>query len=429
MSDKKVVFYGAGGNAEIKHKFTLSRIGERQAVAFCDRDPYKQGKSFIGLPVMSFADAEKQFGDFDVYVTANKRNAPSIIGFLLENGVSPERIVNYEPIEKRSGCASIESRILLIFSGSYLEFIYCGCVGVGARFPQWRPKIILDDAELDIKMFSEIIDDKLKFIEMIKNGYYPEICKNCLLKKENGYFYANSKLRQIDLAGHAPCNFKCYNCGNVQQWPRCTYNAWDIILDRFGVIEESGLVADDCIIILSLGEYTVARNHGAVLKRLEKYPLILFSNAYKWSDPTAEALSNGYTWLRVSVDAGTRETFKKIKGVDGWERVCENLERYSKLGTLVLKYIIFPGQNDDEANLKGFYELCDRLGAKADLSRDFAGDGDFIDETLERIAEFIIHFQNSGKLHGVECRPGERARLQVLLNEKGASPVSQWENS
>jgi hypothetical protein len=111
MSERKVVFYGAGENAEIKHKFTLSRIGERQAIAFCDRAPYKQGKNFLGLPVMSFADAEKQFGDFDVYVTANERSAPDIIGFLLENGVDHERILNYEPIEKRLGCATIESWI------------------------------------------------------------------------------------------------------------------------------------------------------------------------------------------------------------------------------------------------------------------------------------------------------------------------------
>jgi hypothetical protein len=427
MSNRKVVFYGAGENAEIKHKFSLSRIGEREAVAFCDRDPHKQGKNFLGLPVMSFADAEKQFGDFDVYVTANDLNAPSIIGFLLENGVSPERIVNYEPVEKRPGCAVIESWINLIFSGNHLEFNYC-CIFAVGQFTE-RPKRILDDDRLDMDIFSDIIDEKLKIAEIIKKSSPLSFCANCWLYKKNEYQYANSKLRQINIGGYAPCNFKCYHCGNVQQWERCAYNAWDIILDRFGVIEESGLMADDCLITLSLGEYTVARNHGAVLKRLEKYPLILFSNAYKWSDPTAEALSNGYTWLRVSIDAGTRETFKKIKGVDGWERVCGNLERYSKLGTLVLKYIIFPGQNDDEANLKGFYGLCDRLGAKANLARDFAGDGDFTDETLEKAAEFIIHFQNSRKLYGVECRLGERTRLQALLKAKGAPPVSQWENS
>jgi pyruvate-formate lyase-activating enzyme len=431
---RKVVFYGAGENAELKHKFSLSRIGEREVVAFCDRDSHKQGKNFLGLPVMSFVDAEKQFGDFDVYVTANAQSAPNIIGFLLENGVALERIINYEPVEKRSGCAAIESRIFLIFSSDHLEFIYCCCASGLGRFMEERPMGILDDNRLDGNIFSGIINDKLKIAEKLKNApqHTPPLCENCGWYKKSGYHYANSKLRQIDFVGYAPCNFKCYHCANIQQWEKCTYNAWDIILDRFGVIEESGLMADDCLVVLALGEYTVVRNHGAILKRLERYPLILFSNAYVWSDPTAEALSNGNTWLRVSVDAGTRETFKKIKGVDGWERVCGNLEKYSKLGTLVLKYIIFPGQNDDEANLNGFYELCDRLGAKANLVRDFAekeGDGDFTDETLERAAEFIIHFQSRGKLYGVECRPGERARLQALLKAKGALPVSQWENS
>jgi pyruvate-formate lyase-activating enzyme len=429
MDNRKLVFYGAGEDAELKHEFSLSRIGDREPVAFCDRALHKQGKTFLGLPVMSFADARKQFGDFDIYITANWQHAPNIIGFLLENGVNPERIVNYEPVEKRSGCAVIESWITLSFSGDHLEFTYC-CIFGGGQFTE-RPKVILDNNKLDMNIFSGIINEKRRISETIQNGSPCfQICKNCYSNKETGYFYANSKLRQIHITGHAPCNFKCYHCGNVQQWPRCTYNAWSIALDRFEVIEESGFLANDCLIALSLGEYTVARNHGAVLKRLKKYPLILFSNAYKWSDPTAEALSDGRAWLRVSVDAGTREAFKKVKGVDGWEKVCGNLEKYSKLGTLILKYIIFPGQNDDQANFNGFYELCDRLGAKAELSRDFAiEESELGDETLEKMAEFIIHFQTCGKLYGVECRVGERARLRTLMEEKGVPLVSQWENS
>jgi hypothetical protein len=428
MDNRKLVFYGAGEDAELKHEFSLSRIGDREPVAFCDRALHKQGKTFLGLPVMSFADAEKQFGNFDVYITANERNAPDIIGFLLENGACPERILNYEPVEKRSGCATIESWIYLLFSGDHLEFNYCSCGADLGRFME-RPKRILDDNRLDGEVFSSIVGDKLEFAEKLKSFpqiHTPSSCEGCWWHKKIGYHYANQKLRRINVGGHAPCNFKCYHCGNVHQWERCTYNAWDIFFDKFRVIEESGFMADDCLVTLSLGEYTVAKNHDVVLKYLERYPLILFSNAYVWSDPTAEILSNGHTWLRVSVDAGTRETFKRIKGVDGWERVCGNLERYSRCGTLVLKYIIFPGQNDDEVNLNGFYELCDRLGAKANLSRDFAGDDDFTDETLERAAEFIVHFQTRGKLYGVECRPGERARLQELLKIKDALPISQW---
>jgi len=112
MNDK-VVFYGAGEHAMLTHKRTLDRIGCREPVAFCDRDPNKHGKTFLGLPVMSFQDATERFGDTDIYVTANERHAPDIIGYLLEDGVKPERIVNYEPVEKRRGCIHLESLLML----------------------------------------------------------------------------------------------------------------------------------------------------------------------------------------------------------------------------------------------------------------------------------------------------------------------------
>jgi wyosine [tRNA(Phe)-imidazoG37] synthetase (radical SAM superfamily) len=178
-------------------------------------------------------------------------------------------------------------------------------------------------------------------------------------------------------------------------------------------------MADDCLVTLSLGEHTIAKNHEEILRHLGKYPLIIFSNAYVWSEPTAEALAGGNAWLRVSVDAGTRETFAKIKGVDGFDRVCDNLEKYAKHGTLVLKYIVFPELNDDDANMHGFTKLVDRLNAKANLSRDFVDDVELSDKTLKKIAEIIIYFQNNEKLYGVDCRPNEFVRLQNILKGLG----------
>jgi uncharacterized Fe-S cluster-containing radical SAM superfamily protein len=363
---------------------------------------------------MSFAEAVERFGDFDVFVTANERHAPSIIGYLLENGVKSENITNYEPVEKRKGCATVESWISLLFSGEHLEFAYC-CRGTEFGCFSDRPKIILFDTMLNNKIFSSILQNQKEIQKDIKCGCPPQLCDDCWWSKEVGYHYVDFKLRQINIGGYAPCNFSCHNCGNVIQWEKCTYNAWDTLLDRFKVIEDSGMVADDCLITLALGEPTIAKNHGEILQHLGRYPLIVFSNAYVWSEPTAEALADGNTWLRVSVDAGTRETFAKIKGVDGFGRVYKNLENYAKYGTLVLKYIVFPELNDDDANLYGFMELADRLNAKVNLSRDFAGSTDISEEFLKKLAELTVHFQNKKKLYGIAFRPNERRRLQDII--------------
>jgi len=419
MADRKVVFYGAGENAEIKHNFTLKRIGAREPVAFCDRDPRKQGRHFLGLPVVSFADAKTQFGNFDVYVTANEKYAPGIIDYLLKNDLRPENIINYEPVGERKGCASLDSDMTLIFSGDHLEFYHCCIGGKLATFSEASPKTILNNTDFNGDIFSKVLCEKYKLQQDIEQSHPPQTCIKCWWHKQIEYHYTQSKLRKIGMGGFAPCNFSCYNCGNVMQWEKCTYNAWDILLDCFEIIEDSGVMADDCLVTLSLGEHTVAKEHDAVLKRLCKYPLIIYSNAYVWSEPTAEALAGGNTWLRVSVDAGTRATFAKIKGVDGYDRVCENLEHYAKHGTLVLKYILFSGQNDDDADLYGFMELAEKLGAKVNLSQDYGGDCGLSKKTLEKISEIIIHFQDKGKLYGVEFRASEREHLKSLIKKMG----------
>jgi pyruvate-formate lyase-activating enzyme len=427
MDSRKVVFYGAGENAEIRHKFTLKRVGDREPVAFCDRDPHKRGRPFLGLPVMSFAEATERFGVFDIYVTVNERHAPDIIGYLLENGVQPERIINYEPVERRKGCTTLDSEMLLIFSKDHLEFYHC-CVASrsGAFLLSAKPVTVLPDTVFNNKILLSVLCDKNELRKNIEQSHPSPLCNNCNWHQRLEYHYSHPKISHFGIGGFAPCNFSCFNCGNAVQWEKCTYNPWDIVLDSFKVIEDGGVMADDCLVTLSLGEHTIAKNHGEILQHLSKYPLIIFSNAYAWSEPTAEALADGNTWLRVSVDAGTRETFAKIKGVDGFDRVCQNLEKYAKCGTLVLKYIIFPKLNDDDVNLFKFVELADKLNAKINLSRDYSDGDDLSNEILKKIAKIIVYFRLKSKFYGIELRTNERRRLQELLESHGASPASQW---
>lgn len=64
--------------------------------------------------------------------------------------------------------------------------------------------------------------------------------------------------------------------------------------------------------------------------------------------------------LICSVDSGTPETYHKIKGVDGFARVKQNLSRYAQasLGIVALKYIFVPGLNDTLNDVDGFVKLC-----------------------------------------------------------------------
>ena len=66
----------------------------------------------------------------------------------------------------------------------------------------------------------------------------------------------------------------------------------------------------------------------------------------------------------TSIDAGTRETFKKIKRNDMFDKVMENLRKYPVNKTkLILKYLILEGVNDNETDIDRFYEIAKEAGA------------------------------------------------------------------
>ena len=95
MEKRKVVFYGAGEHADLIFNSAKLKIVDRELIAFVDKDPLKQGETTKGLPIISFLNVVELYGEnFDIYITANERSAPDIIGFLIEQGVDIRRILN-----------------------------------------------------------------------------------------------------------------------------------------------------------------------------------------------------------------------------------------------------------------------------------------------------------------------------------------------
>ncbi len=67
--------------------------------------------------------------------------------------------------------------------------------------------------------------------------------------------------------------------------------------------------------------------------------------------------------VRSSFDAGTPETYAKIKGVDCFEKMLENIRHYLQAPYFVLnpKYLFQPGINDNERDVENFAQICEEL--------------------------------------------------------------------
>lgn len=74
-------------------------------------------------------------------------------------------------------------------------------------------------------------------------------------------------------------------------------------------------------------------------------------------------LREGKGLVNISLDSGSPEVYKMVKGVDCYHKVVENLKRYSRAGAnyIQLKYIVFE-QNNNIAEVEKFLQLAKSLG-------------------------------------------------------------------
>jgi hypothetical protein len=116
----------------------------------------------------------------------------------------------------------------------------------------------------------------------------------------------------------------------------------------------------------------------------------LFTNEIIYSPLIEEYLKNGQLTITISTDAGTKETFKKVRGVDAFEKVFSNIRKYYDAagGGVIIKYIF----TDDNFNFEEIDNFLKQIN-KHELNKcDFQLSSDFKAQELNNEqALSIIH--------------------------------------
>ena len=115
------------------------------------------------------------------------------------------------------------------------------------------------------------------------------------------------------------------------------------------------------------------------VKRIE-----IATNGIKYLPVIDDIAKKTFVDLNISIDSGCRETFQKIKTVDKFEEVKENLKKYVKLPVLLrLKYILVRGYNDNKEEIEKYINLMKEIGiTNSELmidqcDKDFIQNGEF----------------------------------------------------
>ena len=120
------------------------------------------------------------------------------------------------------------------------------------------------------------------------------------------------------------------------------------------------------------GEPTIAPEFEELIKLLTESGFTnmrIHSSGIKYSPAIAEAIKKGVLNIVISIDAGCEKTYKKIKNVNCYNKVIENMKKYASVNTygyglMTSKYIIIPNINDNRKEIDLWLESVQRAGVR-----------------------------------------------------------------
>ena len=383
------IFWGAG-----QYAATVFRaLNEKYApVAFGDSDRKKFGTFYMGLPVLSLNEIQTQYPNCHFYITVQESRVNEIIHSLTDRGIVHSRIINlFEEIQKYKSCGFLETNMSL--SNNALRFC-CSDFGKN-KSPVVSKRDSYEKTILDfLKTRDRIIEDL--------NTNSPETisspCLGCHEVKE-GLWYINRRIRLLRISMESFCNFKCVYCHQYfDKYDDIMQATFEDSIKFLYYLKNNKYIDGRTLILCSAGEVTAHPMREKLLDFLQDNPCWIYSNASAYNNKIAEILTKDGSRLVSSIDAGTQKTFKKIKGVDLFDTVCDNLGRYAQNGFVQLKYIVLPGLNDNEEDVSGIIDVCKRTKIKQlSISRNNRDIIVFSENTISMISLLI----QSARKHGI----------------------------
>lgn len=218
-------------------------------------------------------------------------------------------------------------------------------------------------------------------INDFKEGKIPSKCQSCSLLYNDDWEskYNDLEIHKLTIFNWLHCNSKCFYCSVTSQYDDKVkkseyYDALPIVEK---LIEEK-MITSNTQVDFQGGEPTM----------LEEFPTIL--NLLLSVECKLQVLTNGIVYeplitrmldkssensICISLDSGSRSTFKKIKAIDKFEQVVDNLKKYidntrKTNGNIRVKYILFNNVNDNKKEIDAFFNVCKRINVKK-ISRTF----------------------------------------------------------
>lgn len=322
--------------------------------------------------IVSLNSVKTEYPDYELWLTLAEHNLADVYKCLTEReGVSARRIRFFGEREYRLGCFNLQNYI----------YISSDNVKTCAHYPytnhfMFEPGQILSEKDV-INKLDQLEDWRRETIKKLQNGEKTS-CHGCSALHW-GFF---TKEPHVEILGVGPnfkggtkCNCDCFYCNQntiirtKSNQELSNYDIHRISAEYYDTLDTTILADGEPTILPKIDEIcdlTMERN----------WSIQLNTNAILYKEKLADAIaSNSKSFMAVALDSGSRETYKKIKRVDTYDRVIENLHKYKEKGcNIFLKYILIPEYNDNLEEIIKFLDVCSELKVQhVTLSQNLSG--------------------------------------------------------
>ena len=211
-------------------------------------------------------------------------------------------------------------------------------------------------------------DEQDKIKKAARNGILPDTCIGCHYLKNDEWDNIDVPrvFKDVMISHYLRCNSNCIYCGNhipydKKDGKKESYDSYPVIKD----LVEKGYINSDTVIDFAGGEPTLYYRFDDILSFLVDNNInniLVNSNCILYSKAIEKGIKAGKVSLCVSIDAGSKEVHKLVKGVPSYDKVWKHLKMYSKTkssiyrNTLRLKFIVIPDVNDSEKEIDLFIQ-------------------------------------------------------------------------
>ena len=242
----------------------------------------------------------------------------------------------------------------------------CMCFHEGGFQP---PIPYLNTTNFDIKKYFK---SKKNIRKLHRSGKIHKYCKGCMNLKE-GFWDKDDYISHINFDNSTYCSSNCCYCFTHEKKEEYNSKPPIPILPIVKELMAKKQLLPKGEVMFGGGEPTENPEFEELLTLLmnKGFPYFkIHSSGIKYSKAIERCLNEDKADLIISVDAGTEETYKKIKNITAFEKVWENLQKYSQKQNqnktqVKAKYLIVPGYNDNQKDIDDFFSQVARCQIKA----------------------------------------------------------------